>query len=88
MQIFVILSKADFIMQEIRMLLSAMERISTNKYDDNDDDNDDDDLEDKHSIIAELKELKVANAQRQMRLDDYKKLKKWNVDNMCLLILV
>ena len=69
------------------MLLSAMEHTSTNKDDDYNDNNDDD-LEDKDGIIAELKEHKVANAQCQMRLDDYKKHKNWSMDKTCLLMLL
>ena len=50
--------------------------------DDGDDDNDDDDLDDREGLVAELEELKQANAQRQDKLEEYEKNKKWNVDNM------
>ena len=47
-----------------------------------DDDSDDDDLDETEGIQAELNELKQANAERQKKLDEYEKNKKWNVDNM------
>ena len=50
--------------------------------DDDDDDDDDDDLDETEGIQAELNELKQANNERQKKLDQYEKNKKWNVDNM------
>ncbi|KAL7565247.1 hypothetical protein ACA910_014545 [Epithemia clementina (nom. ined.)] len=49
---------------------------------DDDDDDDDDDLDDREGLLAEMNELKKANAERQRKLDEYEKNKKWNVDNM------
>ena len=49
---------------------------------DDDDDDDDDDLDDREGLLAEIEELKKANTERQQKLEEYEKNKKWNVDNM------
>ena len=45
-------------------------------------DDDDDDLDDREGLEAELQQLQKENAERQAKLDEYEKNKKWNVDNM------
>lgn len=45
--------------------------------------NSDDELEDEDGMTAEIKELDTKNSERQAKLDEYEKNKKWNVDNMC-----
>lgn len=63
------------------MLERDMKKIIKQKEEDSDDD-DDDDLDDTEAIKIEIEELQTQNKQRQAKLDDYEKNKKWNVDNM------
>jgi cell division cycle protein 37 len=55
-----------------------------NKDDNDDEDSDDDELE-KEGWETELRQLQEDNAERQRKLDDYEKNKKWNVDNLSTL---
>ena len=57
-----------------------MKKIKERKADDSD--SDDDDLDETEGIQAEINELKQANAEREKKLQEYEKNKKWNVDNM------
>ena len=71
--------------QRIKILERDLKKIEQRKAsgdDDDSDDDDDDDLDDTEGIKIELEELKQANADRQSKLDEYEKNKKWNVDNM------
>jgi len=71
--------------QRIKMLERDLLKIERRKLDsvgDDDSDDDDDDLDDTEAIKIELEELQQQNAQRQAKLDEYEKNKKWNVDNM------
>jgi cell division cycle protein 37 len=54
------------------------------KDDEDDEDSDDDELE-KEGWETELQQLQTDNAERQRKLDDYEKNKKWNVDNLSTL---
>ena len=65
------------------MLERDLKKIEAQKKDDSDDDDDDDDLDDTEAIRIEIDELKLQNENRQGKLDEYEKNKKWNVDNMC-----
>mmetsp|Transcript_37978 Transcript_37978/g.42550 ORF Transcript_37978/g.42550 Transcript_37978/m.42550 type:complete len:463 (+) Transcript_37978:60-1448(+) len=67
--------------QRIKMLERDLQKIVKRKLDDDDDD-DDDDLDDTEAIKIEMEELRQQNSQRQAKLDEYEKNKKWNVDNM------
>mmetsp|Transcript_16895 Transcript_16895/g.38740 ORF Transcript_16895/g.38740 Transcript_16895/m.38740 type:complete len:442 (+) Transcript_16895:101-1426(+) len=67
--------------QRIKMLERDLKKIAKRKADDSDSD-DDDDLDDTEAIKIEIEELKSQNAQRQAKLDEYEKNKKWNIDNM------
>jgi cell division cycle protein 37 len=72
--------------QRIKMLERDLKKIIKRKEEDSDsdddDDDDDDDLDDTEAIKIEIEELKTQIQQRQVKLDDYEKNKKWNVDNM------
>jgi cell division cycle protein 37 len=72
------MEKAD---QRMKMLERDLKKIQKQK-DADDSDDDDDDLDDAEAIRIELEELKTANRNRQAKLDEYEKNKKWNVDNM------
>lgn len=74
------MAEAEFRIKEIKKMLAEAAN------DAEDDSDDDDDLEDTEGLKAELKELENTNAQRQKKLDDYEKNKKWNVDNMCRVV--
>mmetsp|Transcript_82885 Transcript_82885/g.239797 ORF Transcript_82885/g.239797 Transcript_82885/m.239797 type:complete len:451 (-) Transcript_82885:35-1387(-) len=66
--------------QRMKMLERDLKKIQKHKEDDSDDD--DDDLDDAEAIRIELEDLKTKNRERQAKLDEYEKNKKWNVDNM------
>jgi cell division cycle protein 37 len=66
--------------QRIKRLERDLQKIIKRKEEDSD--SDDDDLDDTEAIKIEIEELKTQNQQRQVKLDDYEKNKKWNVDNM------
>jgi cell division cycle protein 37 len=67
----------------IKMLERDLKKIAKRKEEDSDsDDDEDDDLDDTEAIKIEIEELKNQNQQKQVKLDDYEKNKKWNVDNM------
>lgn len=67
--------------QRMKMLDRDLKKIIKQKEEDSD--SDDDDLDDTEAIKIEIEELQTQNKQRQAKLDDYEKNKKWNVDNMC-----
>eukprot|EP00592_Proboscia_alata_P022949 CAMPEP_0194425070 /NCGR_PEP_ID=MMETSP0176-20130528/24403_1 /TAXON_ID=216777 /ORGANISM="Proboscia alata, Strain PI-D3" /LENGTH=456 /DNA_ID=CAMNT_0039235235 /DNA_START=93 /DNA_END=1463 /DNA_ORIENTATION=- len=67
---------ADLRIREIKIIIKTSEKC------DDDDDDDDDDLEDIDGLKVEIAELEKANADRQIKLDNFEKNKKWNVDNM------
>jgi len=66
--------------QRIKMLERDLKKISKRKEEDSD--SDDDDLDDTEAIKIEIEELRTQVQQRQNKLDEYEKNKKWNVDNM------
>jgi len=76
------MEKANLRIQVLEHDLAKLDKIKMELADDDDDD-DDDDLDDREGILAEIKELKKANTERQVKLDDYEKNKTWNVDNLC-----
>eukprot|EP00980_Cylindrotheca_fusiformis_P029586 scaffold23542_cov147-Cylindrotheca_fusiformis.AAC.1 len=63
------------------MLERDLQKIKKRKEEDSDSD-EDDDLDDAEAIRIEIEELQTQNLQRQAKLDEYEKNKKWNVDNM------
>eukprot|EP00538_Stauroneis_constricta_P004850 CAMPEP_0119570392 /NCGR_PEP_ID=MMETSP1352-20130426/43593_1 /TAXON_ID=265584 /ORGANISM="Stauroneis constricta, Strain CCMP1120" /LENGTH=475 /DNA_ID=CAMNT_0007620061 /DNA_START=394 /DNA_END=1819 /DNA_ORIENTATION=- len=73
------MSKAN---QRIKMLRRDLQKIEKRKAADDDDSEDEEDLDDTEAIKIEIQELEHANKQRQAKLDEYDKNKKWNVDNM------
>eukprot|EP00529_Nitzschia_sp_RCC80_P023054 CAMPEP_0113488636 /NCGR_PEP_ID=MMETSP0014_2-20120614/26119_1 /TAXON_ID=2857 /ORGANISM="Nitzschia sp." /LENGTH=476 /DNA_ID=CAMNT_0000382355 /DNA_START=81 /DNA_END=1511 /DNA_ORIENTATION=- /assembly_acc=CAM_ASM_000159 len=70
----------------IKMLERDLQKAERRKLesveDEDDDDDDDDDIDDTEGIRIEIEELRDQNRQRQAKLDEYEKNKKWNVDNM------
>lgn len=66
--------------RRIKTLEHDLKKIKDRQGDDSD--SDDDDLDETEGIRAEINELKQANAEREKKLQDYEKNKKWNVDNM------
>jgi cell division cycle protein 37 len=75
--------------ERIQILQREIEKIEKAKQqktnaDDDDDDDDDEDLDavEKEGYVVELQQLLLSNKQRQNKLDEYEKNKKWNVDNM------
>ena len=75
--------------ERIQILQREIEKIEKAKKentndDDDDDDDDDEDLDavEKEGYVVELQQLLFSNKQRQNKLDEYEKNKKWNVDNM------
>ena len=73
--------------RRIRIIEHELSKLNVQKVqaavDASDSDSDDeDDLDDRESLETELKQLRQANANRQAKLEEYEKNKKWNVDNM------
>lgn len=68
--------------QRLKILEHDLKKINAEREGDTDDDDDDEDLDDREGLLAEIDEIKKQNAERQQKLDDYEKHKKWNVDNM------
>jgi cell division cycle protein 37 len=73
--------------QRIRVIEHELAKLNLQKaqakVDASDDDSDEeDDLDDREGLEMELEQLKKANKERQAKLDEYEKNKKWNVDNM------
>jgi cell division cycle protein 37 len=72
--------------QRIRTIQHEFSKLNAQKaqakVDDSDDEDDDLDLAEREGLDAELKQLQKANAERQKKLDEYEKNKKWNIDNM------
>ena len=72
--------------QRIAVLQHDLAKINTQRaqaaVDGSDDSEDDEDLDDREGLEAELKQLQKENAERQAKLDEYEKHKKWNIDNM------
>lgn len=64
----------------MQVLEHELKKLSTLPKDE--DDSDDDDLDDTEGLKAELEELRRKNQERQAKLEEYEKNKKWNVDNM------
>lgn len=76
------IEKAD---QRIRIIEHDVAKLNVQKVQaavDASDSDDDDDLDDRESLETELGQLKEANAEREAKLEQYEKNKKWNVDNM------
>jgi len=67
--------------QRIKVLEHDLAKLAQQKAEDSDSD-DDEDLDDREGLQTELAQLKKENAERQAKLDEYEKNKKWNVDNM------
>jgi cell division cycle protein 37 len=72
--------------QRIRTIQHELSKLNAQKaqakVDESDDEDDDLDLAEREGLDAELKQLQQANADRQKKLDEYEKNKKWNIDNM------
>eukprot|EP00956_Cyclotella_meneghiniana_P022732 scaffold43354_cov73-Cyclotella_meneghiniana.AAC.2 len=68
------MAKANLRIKEINKILSKSNSADSDS---------DDDLEDLDGLKAELNALQKSNAENQIKLDNYEKNKKWNVDNMC-----
>jgi cell division cycle protein 37 len=71
--------------RRIKVLEHDLKKIANKKPDEDDDDDDSDDELEKEAWETELKQLQRDNTERQRKLDDYEKNKKWNVDNLSTL---
>jgi cell division cycle protein 37 len=76
--------RIQILQREIAKLETATKERNHAKENTEDDDDDDDDLDavEKEGYVIELQQLLLSNKQRQNKLDEYEKNKKWNVDNM------
>ena len=68
--------------RRIKVLEHDLKKFKNKKPDEDDDS--DDELE-KEGLETELSQLRKDNTERQRKLDDYEKNKKWNVDNLSTL---
>ena len=71
--------------ERIQILQREIEKLEKAKEENDDEDDDDDedlDAVEKEGYVVELQQLLLSNKQRQNKLDEYEKNKKWNVDNM------
>ena len=74
--------------QRIRIIEHELAKLNVQKAQtavdasDGSDDDDEDDFDERGGFESELQQLKQANTDRQAKLDEYEKNKKWNVDNM------
>ena len=70
--------------QILQREIEKIEKAKNESVNDDDDDDDDEDLDavEKEGYVVELQQLLFSNKQRQNKLDEYEKNKKWNVDNM------
>lgn len=74
--------------QRIRVIEHEISKLNVQKAQaavDGSDSDEDDDLDDREGLETELKQLQQSNADRQAKMDEYERNRKWNVDNMSTL---